>query len=323
MSPIFSVIIPVYNVEKYLPQCLDSIINQTVKDIEIICVYDESTDNSLKVLRQYLEKDLRIKIIHSSKKSLGAARNIGLFHASAEYICFVDSDDWIEPDTLEEVLKKINNDIDLVCFGANVITEGDVLDNTQIENAKSYHQIKFTGEINLNDQIISNMTVNVWNKIFRHSIIKNNNIYFPEGITHEDNAFFHKYALISQKAFFFDKYFYNYRQRNDSLISETKHENNSRLFDRMLALHDIYKFLNNKNILKDHVGLFLYLFKLFLFFDYNYCDITNRESLLNKASELANEINLEELDNNDFIAALKNKDYKEIPEHFKVFRYNF
>ena len=96
-----SIIVPVYNTEPYLEQCLDSIINQTLEDIEIICVNDGSTDNSLSVLEEYASKDNRIKIINQENEGPGFARNNGLKSVNGEYVLFVDSDDWIELNTCE------------------------------------------------------------------------------------------------------------------------------------------------------------------------------------------------------------------------------
>uniref|UniRef100_UPI003864C4B3 glycosyltransferase family 2 protein n=1 Tax=Methanobrevibacter sp. TaxID=66852 RepID=UPI003864C4B3 len=112
-----SVIIPVYNVEKYLKECLDSVCNQTLANIEIICVNDGSTDNSLAILNEYAQKDGRIKIISQENQGLGAARNRGLEDASADYVYFLDSDDYIELTTLEKLFNNaVSNSSDVVLF---------------------------------------------------------------------------------------------------------------------------------------------------------------------------------------------------------------
>ena len=102
-----SVIVPVYNVEKYLKQCLDSLINQTLEDIEIICVNDGSTDSSLNILEEYQNKDNRIKIISQENKGVSAARNLGLKNAKGEYLLFIYADDWVELNALEELFNNI------------------------------------------------------------------------------------------------------------------------------------------------------------------------------------------------------------------------
>ena len=116
--PKVSVIIPVYNVEAYLRQCLDSVVNQTLKDIEIICVDDGSTDGSAAILKEYATKDERIKILTQSNSGAGAARNAGIARATGEWITFSDADDWIEPDAIEKMVAAAQReDADCVCCG--------------------------------------------------------------------------------------------------------------------------------------------------------------------------------------------------------------
>ena len=120
-TPLVSVLIPVYNVEKYLSRCLDSLINQTLTDIEIICVNDGSTDGSLKILKQYQEKDNRIVIVDKKNGGLPSARNAGLDRARGQYVGFVDSDDYVEPsmfETLYKTAKKKNSEV-VIC-GAQI-----------------------------------------------------------------------------------------------------------------------------------------------------------------------------------------------------------
>ena len=119
-----SVIIPVYNIEKYLVKCLDSVINQTFTDIEIICINDGSTDNSLSILEEYAQKDKRIKIINKENGGLSSAWNAGLNEVSAEYLTFVDGDDWIDTNTFKLAYEAmLNNNVDYVCWSANPIFE--------------------------------------------------------------------------------------------------------------------------------------------------------------------------------------------------------
>ena len=116
-QPIVSVIMPVYNNEKYLEQCLDSIVNQSLTDIEIICVDDGSEDSSAEILKRYAEKDSRIRIIYQENAGAGAARNNGLRHSRGKYLSFLDSDDFFENDMLEKAVKKIEEDAaDFVVF---------------------------------------------------------------------------------------------------------------------------------------------------------------------------------------------------------------
>ena len=122
-----SIIVPVYNTEKYLGVCLDSLISQTYKDIEIICVDDGSTDNSLQILNDYAAKDSRIKILTQKNQGPSVARNLGLEKAKGEYITFVDSDDWVSIDMCEKIYSKaIDTNADLVLFPHSRVTNTNI-----------------------------------------------------------------------------------------------------------------------------------------------------------------------------------------------------
>ena len=124
MNPQISVIVPIYNVEKYLAKCIDSIINQTLTNIEIILVNDGSTDNSRKIIDKYDKKDSRIKVIHKKNGGQGSARNAGLDIAKGEYIGFVDSDDWIDSNMYENLYNAaISNNADIVVCNRKVFDE--------------------------------------------------------------------------------------------------------------------------------------------------------------------------------------------------------
>ena len=117
-----SVIIPVYNTENYLRACLDSVVNQTLRDIEIICVNDGSTDNSLSILKEYAQKDSRIVLINQKNAGVSVARNNAIAVAKGEYLAFLDSDDWFEPDAVETAYFKISQDkTDVVIFAQKII----------------------------------------------------------------------------------------------------------------------------------------------------------------------------------------------------------
>lgn len=128
--PKISILVAVYNTAAYLPQCLDSLLSQTLKDIEVICVDDASTDNSLALLHQYAEKDNRVKVFALKENSGQAhARNVGLSHATGDYIGFVDSDDWLSQDALEKVCESFRDDVDSVLFRLlYVYTDGSMKD---------------------------------------------------------------------------------------------------------------------------------------------------------------------------------------------------
>lgn len=245
MKPGISVIIPIYNVEKYLAKCLDSVINQTLNDIEIICVNDGSTDNSLEILSQYAAKDSRIKVITKENAGVASARNTGLEAAKSDYIGFVDSDDWIEPETYETALNKMLEDpeIDLVCWGCNVTTEEGV----DYLVALNYHTMQLAGKNELSDDNCFKTTVTLVNKIFKQEIIQKNNILFPCGLLFEDDFFFWSYVANCSYAYYIDKYFYNYIRRKKSITGCSYGKEYTAHF-RFLIWESIYDYYKQKNI---------------------------------------------------------------------------
>lgn len=186
-----SIIMPIYNMQKYLPDALNSAINQTHKNIEILCVDDGSTDNSYQILNEFALKDRRIKIIHFDKnQSTGFARNYALKKARGKYIMFLDPDDWYEPDTCEQAFKQISKyKNDFVIFNAYEYNE-----NTKIKILKNLtDRFKHVPDIThiKSEQIPVCVTriYSAWNKIYKRSFLSKNNIYFTETVSGEDQPF--------------------------------------------------------------------------------------------------------------------------------------
>lgn len=239
--PKVSVIIPVYNAEKYLNKCLESLINQTLSDIEIICINDGSTDNSLKILQEYAQKDSRIRIIDKKNEGQGKARNLGIELANGEYLAFVDSDDWCELNMYEELyITAKNNDADLVeCSfkiyndSLNAIYNGIGLDGAKFD--KSFHWTELKDKTLLFENIPA-----PWNKLCRTKIVKSENIRFGTTQFAEDVFFSLRIRILASKTVFINKELYVYRRTSDSImsnLSKCKFENQINL------LKDIKDFL--------------------------------------------------------------------------------
>ena len=209
-----SIIIPVYNVAEYLPQCLESVINQTLKDIEIICINDGSTDNSLEILREYEKKDGRIKIIDKENEGVSAARNKGIEVAHGEYLLFCDGDDWIETDTCEEVYKKIKFDnADMLIFNHYIIDKHEKKKAKYLKNIKN--NIFYFNQCSKDFYYILS---SAHGKLYRN---KKDKIYFPEDISFgEDTVYFWHYCFQNPKITIYDKPLYNYLQRNNSAMKK-------------------------------------------------------------------------------------------------------
>jgi glycosyltransferase involved in cell wall biosynthesis len=253
-KPKVSIIIPVYNVSKYLRRCLDSVVNQTLKDIEIIIINDCSPDPlDDEICKEYAKKDSRIKYIkHKKNLGLGGARNTGIKNATAKYIGSVDSDDWVDKDMFEKLYNAaIDGDWDVVICGfkfvnqkGKTISSRDFRNNKDIINTKSKDIFK-----------ISNPAF--WNKLWRKSLYTKNNIYFPNHLYFQDLATTPRIFYYANKIAYLDITPYNYlwtRKDSVSLTTSPKH------------IQDYFEVFN---ILKD----FLYS---------NDCFINYRESFYNQ-----------------------------------------
>ena len=248
-NQLVSIIVPVYNVEQYLPQCLDSLINQTYNNIEIICVNDESPDNSAEILKQYSEKDSRIKIINQNNMGLSGARNTGMQNAHGEYVMCVDSDDWIDLETCEEAVKAARkHDADLVMW--SYVREFDnrssnklmfwedetVFDSEAVKNQINRRLCGLLGE-ELAHPDYANAVETAWGKLYRFSIIRDNHIeYVSERIIGTEDALFNIYAThYVRKAVYLKRPYNHYRRTNTgSLTSRYK----TNLFSQWQTLFD-------------------------------------------------------------------------------------
>lgn len=216
-----SVIIPVYNVEQYLKKCLDSLVNQTLKDIEIIVVNDGSSDNSQNIIDDYVKKyPKKVISVIQENGGQGNARNTGLLHATGEYIGYVDSDDYVENNMYEALYKKAKaEEADIVVCGNNVINENyNLLAKEDVEK----------------DFLLGKMAV--WNKIYKKNIIVNNNIKFRSKVWYEDLDFTMEVYLSSNKISYVDGHFYNYLLREGSTMNNNNIEKNLELIQSFDSL---------------------------------------------------------------------------------------
>lgn len=216
--PKVSVIIPVYNTEKYLRQCLDSVINQTLTDIEIICVDDGSTDSSLEILREYEQKGSRIKVLQQENQYAGVARNRGLDIASGEYLLFLDSDDVFELDMFEKMFVFAHsNDLDvIICRSNNYIEEtGEYKDNhsTKTELAP----IGVFSSKDIASHIFQFCNGWAWDKLFKADLIKNNQLKFQALRQSNDTYFVYMALCLANKISVIDDVLINHRMHSSSL----------------------------------------------------------------------------------------------------------
>ena len=248
-----SVIVPVYNVAPYLPKCLDSICNQTLKDIEIICVNDCSTDNSLEILKEYAQNDTRIKLIDfKENKGVSAARNAGIKTAQGEYIGFVDSDDWIDLNFYEKLYEyAIRTHCDVAKSEMIIVST-----NCNISKLPTYRN-------NMIKQNRLNFYYEFYTAIYNKKFLINNNIYFPEDVlTFEDPVFSIQVILSDPKLELISGTNYYLLERNNS---KTKTFELYKINSFITGAQQIINLLNSYNInKKDYITIYEDL----IFFDF-------------------------------------------------------
>ena len=214
-TPLISVIVPAYNVEKYIKTCLDSLINQTYSNFEVIVINDGSTDQTEKMLNEY-ESNPKIQIFSQENGGLSAARNHGLKLANGELVCFIDSDDSVKSDYLEKLVTPFIEDanVDITVCGYQEKFEKSSIDHV----LKSQ---KITGHQATEDLLVKQQDFNVlaWNKLYRKSLFTNYNIEYPVGQIHEDNLTTYKLFSHSQTVFYISDTLYIY-QRTHSEITK-------------------------------------------------------------------------------------------------------
>jgi len=262
-----SVIVPVYNVQDYLGDCLDSLIKQTYKDLTIICVNDGSTDRSGKILEQYGKKDKRIRITNKKNGGLSSARNAGLKECKTEYVMFCDSDDSFDETMCEKMLSAIEKDkSDIAICGVNVIYGAHA---EMKESDDKYYGLKYNGKKRVNDEVILNTDVAIMSKIFRRQIILDYGISFPEGLNNEDFYFYNAYMSAASTASYVDDKLYNYKRREGSIMSKN-FEQGSLSLDHLKVAEKLFEFYEKEGFLKKHLDLFWKQWRLSFWFSYEH-----------------------------------------------------
>ena len=236
----FSIIVAVYNIEKYINQCVASIVNQNYSNIEIILVNDGSTDKSLQILQEWGRKDDRVRIVNKKNGGLSSARNEGLKIATGEYVAYIDGDDWISPIMFDKLSVAINRyckpDIVTFSYVEYFSKDKQYIKNYNIDNMTIYHGSDFFEK--------STFKVQAWSKIYKMSFLNKINLKFLEGRVHEDISYTIPLILCADTVINVDEPFYYYRQnRLGSIMAQIKGNN---VDDFIHALSFGYYFLQDK-----------------------------------------------------------------------------
>ncbi|KZX10261.1 glycosyltransferase family 2 protein [Methanobrevibacter filiformis] len=288
--PKVSVIMPIYNSEKYLEECLDSVINQTLKDIEIICVNDGSTDKSLKILEKYSNKDKRIIIINQKNQGAGESRNKGLLIAKGEYLSFLDSDDFFEADMLKSAYEKAKSaDSEIVLFKLCTYddkTKESIDNNWWIFNSNNIVKKEPFSKYDVEEHFFQLTNPAAHNKLFKHDFIINNRIKFLNLKSSNDVTFTLIAMFKAKKISTINKSFVNYRiNTNNSITSERGKYPGSiikahEFFIKQCKLNEF--FVNNPKLKESYYTSVLGNFR----YEYSHCNDETKRLFLKKIESI-------------------------------------
>jgi len=211
-----SVIIPVYNVEKYLKRCLDSLLNQKYKNVELIVVNDGSPDNSQKIIDEYAKKDSRVVSIIKENGGQASARNLGLTKATGDYISFIDSDDYVEKDIYSSLKSYMEKDYDIVIFDYNIVFKDSIKKEESCTCVDS-------DNVTVKEYLLCG-GVSPWNKIYKRDYLEKCEFKFPEGIIYEDYAAIPTLGKFNPKTAYVNKYLVDYVQSDESTMRTAEYK---------------------------------------------------------------------------------------------------
>ena len=247
--PKVSIVVPVYNVEEYIEKCILSLVNQTLKDIEIIFVNDGTKDNSEDIILRYQKEYPQIiKYLKKENGGLSSARNFGIPHSTGEYICFLDSDDYVETNMYETMYNEaVKGNFDMV--ECNFIWEYP--NKTRIDIGQKYSSIK---------EALEKARVVAWNKLYKREIILNSKVRFPEGLRYEDVEFFYEILPELGSIGYVDNPFIHYVQRGNSIIN-TQNERTKEIFT---VLDHVIEYYKENNLWEEYKDELEYIYTRFL-----------------------------------------------------------
>lgn len=245
---LISVVIPVFNVEKYLNACITSVLNQSYENLEIILVNDGSTDNSPVIVDQYAREDGRVRVIHKTNGGLSDARNAGMKKASGDYVTFIDSDDWVDKDFIKNLYllmtqQKADVGISNYCRASETGRETEESMQTNPDQCVCiYNNLEALRACYLSEK--HGMKFTTWGKVYRASLWKDHGINFPVGKIHEDSFTTYKVLFYSGNVVYDDSIYYHYRRTSGSIMqTESIH---SRM-DNLEAAEGAWRFFLEKN----------------------------------------------------------------------------
>ncbi len=278
-----SIIVPVYNAENYLKQCLDSIVNQTYKNIEIICINDASTDNSLSILKEYEENDKRIKILSGEHIGAGKARNLGIENSNGDYLLFLDCDDFFELNMVEEMLNKIINENSDIAICESIVFDNVSGDIIKLNNGLSQH---FTtspiNPQNYPEDLFTYIDGCAWNKMFKATMVKENAVFFEDLTSCNDVTFTYTMLALAKSISIINKQLVHYRTNQKNNISANRGD---KAINGIFAVIAIKKNLKTYNLYDVYRNTFYRKTKGIFLNELSYCSQKQKQFFIKSAKK--------------------------------------
>lgn len=314
-----TIIVPVYNAENFVSKCLDSLINQTYTNIEIICINDGSQDESLKILKQYQKKDKRISIIDKKNAGVSAARNDGIKYATGDYITFIDADDWLELNAIEilyDTLQKYNVDV----VRGNYFVNYSYDENSKLETGELYNlknKLIHTDQSDFESSVIDRLLNGkipcfIWLLLIKKELLIN--IKFKENIKYmEDTIFYNELMNVIDSIYFLDKPLYHYFNNQDSCTRSYDYYIRN-MYNVLDVNNELNNIIINSKFYSDNRIKLMNTMHLNLIMNYFYCmyktEYKNKKDLIIEINKI--------LDNKKIQQLLKNSNLKILPSHQNI-----
>lgn len=244
MNPLISIIVPIYNVERYLDRCIQSIVTQSYQKLEILLIDDGSTDQCGVICDKWAKNDDRIQVIHKKNGGLSDARNVGIAHAKGEYLCFIDSDDYIEQSMIQVLYENLNRakaDISMCEFKRQLEGQDEPFSSSEEVRTFSYGKDEILKLLYKNEFVNQSSIVVAWNKLYKKNIF--DEIQYPVGRLHEDECIIHQLLYNADKLVYTTQTLYHYMQRENSIMATFSHK---RIWDTLYAYEQRIDFFLQK-----------------------------------------------------------------------------
>ena len=327
-EPLVSVIMPVYNAENFLDKSVSSVINQTYKNLEILLIDDCSTDNSYNILKEYANKDNRIKLFHNEQnKHVSATRNVGIKNATGKYLYFIDSDDFIDNDYIEHLVKTAEKE------NADIVVNTNIYNIYNNQPSLSYFSREMNRRIFDDKKVLAvKIFPSVWNRLFKRELQTKYNILFPDGIKHLEDAYFNAtfFSVANNISFIKPNSYYHYRRGLKNSVTQTLFYKLS-LNDALYVIKNGNKFLKDNDLLKHGYIANILSLENILFNSKQYMTNKNeiktsnedfakvRELLLSLKDDILNNKSFYQAEELDFLSNIeKYSTYDDYAKHYKV-----